>query len=126
MGCHNSTTNTRLKSIENDLYYYKAIKAKIKNIEITIGEIEFLGASPEGRLDKGELIKRREALSRKIALLDNALEALTEKELNLIKLRYFDKLSNEEIANIEYYALNTVGQVIKKILMKMEPILFID
>lgn len=104
------------------LYNYKLVKAEIKNIELEIKELEreYNGCSAIGyeektgptnkfnssvenemmakRFGPDKLMRKRDILINQIQKIDNALEALTGREHKIINLKYFEKMSNQDIA----------------------------
>ena len=108
------------KATEYYLYNYKSMKAEIKNIDLEIEQMEYVGCSGISYEEKSsptnsfsssvenEVVSRekrivilnqsrRETLM-KINKIDNALETLEPRDLDIIKLRYFDNLNNRIIA----------------------------
>jgi DNA-directed RNA polymerase specialized sigma subunit len=96
------------------------MKAEIKNIDLEIEQMEYVGCSGISYEEKSsptnsfsssvenEVVSRekrivilnqsrRETLM-KINKIDNALETLEPRDLDIIKLRYFDNLNNRIIA----------------------------
>ena len=108
------------KATEYYLYNYKSMKAEIKNIDLEIEQMEYVGCSgisydektsPTNQFSssvENEVVSRekrivilnqsrRETLM-KVNKIDNALETLEPRDLEIIKLRYFDNLNNRIIA----------------------------
>lgn len=108
------------KAVEAMLYTYRQAKTEIKNILIEIEEIENtyrgigainyddmpkahnVSSSVEAEVEEKE--QRIEYLNQltikkenQVKKIDNALEALEDRELEIIELRYFNKISNREI-----------------------------
>lgn len=108
------------KATEYYLYNYKTMKAEIKNIDLEIEQMEYVGCAGISYEEKSaptnsfnssvenEIINRerriailnqsRREILIKINKIDNALETLEPRDLDIIKLRYFDKLNNRIIA----------------------------
>lgn len=114
--------NRNYRKVEGMLYNYKTIKAEIKNIDLEIEDIrnEYNGCAAIGYEEKSaptnkfnssvenEVVNRekqikyfenlRNSKQRLIDKIDNALETLTVRELDIVHLRYFNKISNQEVA----------------------------
>jgi len=108
------------KKTEYFLYNYKTMKAEIKNIDLEIEQMEYLGCAGISYEEKSatsnsfsssvenEVIireKRIESLQQskrdKLMVLnkiDNALETLDPRDLEIIKLRYFNNINNRNIS----------------------------
>ena len=108
------------KKTEELLYHYRTLFAEIKNLEIEISEIEYVGVgamSFEERTQstnsfnsavENEVLHRDKEIGKlkqlifmkenDVKKIDNALEVLDERSRNIIKLKYFDSLSNKVIA----------------------------
>lgn len=132
------------KAVEAMLYNYKAMHAEIKNIDLEILELEneYNGcssisyeekAAPTNKFNStveneivnrtykpGELEKKKHKLEVQIKKIDNALEILTEDEMNIIKLRYFDKLQFKVICQRvcmnEVYCIQYKSKIINKLI----------
>lgn len=114
--------NRNYRKVEGMLYNYKTIKAEIKNIDLEIEDIrsEYSGCTAIGYEEKSsptykfnssvenEVVNRekqikyfenlRNSKQRLVDKIDNALETLTFRELDIVHLRYFNKISNQEVA----------------------------
>lgn len=114
--------NPLYRKTEALLYNYNKSKAQIKNIELEIenikNEYEGVGAvrfeervqstnefhsrveneilEKENQINKLMKYKRQKEIE--IAKIDNAIEALTDREKSIIKMRYFEKYNNRMIA----------------------------
>ncbi len=110
------------KAVETLLYNYKVMHAEIKNIDLEIAELEneYKGCgaiSYEEKVDptnkfnssvENEIIarrykpeqleKRKHKLEVQIKKIDNALEALEPREYEIITMKYFNRISNKNIA----------------------------
>ena len=108
--------------VEGMLYNYKTVKAEILNIGLEIEDIksEYIGcgamiyeerAAPTNKfnsfvenetISKENSIKylenKKQGKQRLIDRIDNALDTLTLRELQIVQLRYFDKISNQNVA----------------------------
>ena len=107
------------KATEYYLYNYKTMKAEVKNIDLEIEQMEYVGCSGISYEEKSaptnsftssvenEVISREKRIVSlnhskrdtvmKINKIDNALETLVPRNLEIIKLRYFDNLNNRAI-----------------------------
>lgn len=114
--------NPLYRKTEALLYNYNKSKAQIKNIELEIenikNEYEGVGAvSFEERVQstnefhsrvESEILEKENQINKlmkykrqkeiEIAKIDNAIEALTDREKSIIKMRYFEKYNNRMIA----------------------------
>jgi len=114
--------NPLYRKTEALLYNYNKNKAQIKNIELEIENIknkyEGVGAvSFEERVQstnefhsrvENEILEKENQINKlmkykrqkeiEIAKIDNAIEALTDREKSIIKMRYFEKYNNRMIA----------------------------
>lgn len=121
--------------VEAILYKYNSSKAKIKNLDLEIESIknEFNGPGSIGYEERTQATNKfnssveNEVISREIKInqlqrlkrkkeievlkIDNALSVLSEREQDIIRLRYFEKYSNKEIAA----KLNLVEEYISKL-----------
>jgi len=108
------------KKTEYLLYNYKMMKAEIKNIDLEISQMEYIGCAAIGYSEKSGptnafnssvenevIVREKRILSLEdskrdkvmiINKIDNAIGTLEERDLSIVKLRYFDKLSNRIIA----------------------------
>ncbi|WP_242866920.1 RNA polymerase subunit sigma [Clostridium coskatii] len=126
--------------MESNLYNYKAIKAEIKNIDLELQELDNEGAgckaigyeeksAPTNKFNsavENEALKpeqlrvRRHKLKVQLEKIDNALETLSDDEMNLVDLRYFKKLQFKVIAQIidrnEVYCVCLKSKIIKKLI----------
>lgn len=118
----NMNNNPLYRKTEALLYNYNKSKAQIKNIELEIenikNEYEGVGAvSFEERVQstnefhsrvESEILEKENQINKlmkykrqkeiEIAKIDNAIEALTDREKSIIKMRYFEKYNNRMIA----------------------------
>jgi len=107
------------KQTELLLYSYKSLVAEVKNLLIEISELEYKGVgamSYEEHIPakggfssvvENEVIHRDESIGKikdiifikenVIKRIDNALESLDERSQDIIRLKYFDKISNTRI-----------------------------
>lgn len=108
------------KKTEELLYSYKTLIAEIKNLQIEISEIEYIGCgamSYEERIQssnafnsavENEILHREKEIGRlkdiiftkenDVKKIDNALEVLDERSREIIKLKFFDNVSSKVIA----------------------------
>lgn len=110
------------KATEAILYTFKGLKAKIENINLRIEQIrnDYTGcgaisyeersaptnkfnssveneiASKEKQIEQLERIKKDMLIDQQI--IENALNTLDKRSYEIIKLRYFDKMSNQQVA----------------------------
>lgn len=107
------------KRTELLLYSYKTLVAEVKNLLIEISELEYQGVgamsyeehiSGSGGFSsvvENEVIHRQEKVEKitdiifmkenVIKKIDNAIESLDTRSQDIIKLKYFDKISNTRI-----------------------------
>ncbi|MBZ9615312.1 sigma-70 RNA polymerase sigma factor region 4 domain-containing protein [Clostridium estertheticum] len=137
------------KKTEYLLYNYKTMKAEIKNINLEIAELEkeYAGckattfeekSAPTNKFNSSvenemiiriygpeELEEKKHKLEVQIEMIDNALETLSDDEMNLIKLRYFNKLQfkaiGERVSMNDIYCISLKTKIINKII----PLIFI-
>jgi len=137
------------KKTEALLYNYKTMKAEIKNINLEIAELlnEYAGckamtfeekAAPTNKYNSSvenemiikiygpeQLEMKKHKLEVQIEMIDNALEILSDDEMNLIKLRYFNKLPfktiGERVSMNDIYCISLKTKIINKII----PLIFI-
>lgn len=108
------------KKTEELLYSYKTLVAEVKNLDIEISELEYIGCSGisyEERTQstnkfnssvENETISRVEEINRLkdmkfkkeniVNKINNALESLDERSREIIKLKYFERVNNYKIA----------------------------
>lgn len=108
------------KKTEYFLYNYKMMKAEIKNIDLEIEQMEYIGCSaisyeeksaPTNKFNssvENEIVSREKRIAslehlkkEKIMIInkiDNALETLDQRDLEIIKLRYFNNINNRSIS----------------------------
>lgn len=108
------------KKTEYYLYNYKTMKAEIKNIDLEIQQMEYVGcaaisyeekAAPTNQFSssvENEVISRQKRIAflehskrdtlMKLNKIDNALETLNSRDLEIIKLRYFNNINNRSIS----------------------------
>ncbi|MFU7517658.1 sigma factor-like helix-turn-helix DNA-binding protein [Clostridium sp. HCS.1] len=110
------------KKVEAILYKYNSSKAKIRNLELDIENVknEFNGpgsiryeertqstnrfnSSVENEIISkekkiNELLKYKKQKEIEVLKVENSLNVLTERDQEIIKLRYFNKCNNREIA----------------------------
>ncbi|EJE7236787.1 sigma-70 family RNA polymerase sigma factor [Clostridium botulinum] len=136
------------KKTEYMLYNYKQFKVEIKNILIEIEDIENsyrgIGAMQYSDMPKAHNInsaieqeveqkeKRIEHLNRLISKkeniikrIDNALEALTDRERKIIELRYFKNLTHFKVAEILEVDVSTIYRNKKEIINKLSSVMFV-
>jgi RNA polymerase sigma factor (sigma-70 family) len=111
------------KKTEALLYEYKTLVAEVKNLAIEIEELEhdYKGCGAISYEEKtgptnafnssveNEMLERRRRLNlledlkfkkdNQVKKIDNALESLDERSKDIVKLKYFEKVSNRNIAN---------------------------
>lgn len=128
------------KGVESNLYNYKAIKAEIKNIDLELQELVIKGAgckaigyeeksAPTNKFNSvvenetlriDQLKDKRHKLKVQLEKINNALETLSDDEMNLVELRYFKKLQFKVIAQIidrnEVYCVCLKSKIIKKLI----------
>lgn len=128
------------KGVESNLYNYKSIKAEIKNIDLELQELENEGEScgsinyeeksaPTNKFNstiENQIIRPDQLKSKKHKLevqlekINNALETLSDDEMELIELRYFNKLQfkviAERIDRNEMYCVYLKSKIIKKLI----------
>ncbi|MDS1005374.1 sigma factor-like helix-turn-helix DNA-binding protein [Clostridium sporogenes] len=135
------------KKTEYMLYNYKQFKVEIKNILLEIEDIENsyrgIGAMQYSDMPKAhntnsaieqeveQKEKRIEHLNRLISKkeniikrVDNALEALTDRERKIIELRYFNKIANNRVAEKLDLAEQTTSIMNRKIIDKLSTLMF--
>lgn len=105
---------------EKLLYNYKTLIAEVKNIDIEISELEYIGSSAISYSEKtqstnkfnsvveNEVINRDARITKlkelkfhkenDIKRVENALESLDERSREIVKLKYFEKINNRRIA----------------------------
>jgi RNA polymerase sigma factor (sigma-70 family) len=108
------------KKTEFLLYNYKTMKAEIKNIDLEIEQMDYIGCSaisyeeksaPTNKFNssvENEIVTREKKIKQleyfkkdKMTLInkiDNALETLEPRDLEIIKLRYFNNINNRAIS----------------------------
>lgn len=128
------------RGVESNLYNYKSIKAEIKNIDLELQELanEYTGCgainyeekpAPTNKFNSvvenealrpDKLKSRKHKLEVQLEKIDNALETLSDDEMNLVDLRYFKKLQFKVIAQIidrnEVYCVCLKSKIIKKLI----------
>lgn len=134
------------KKTEELLYSYKTLVAEIKNLQIEISELEYIGCTAIGYEERtqatntfsssveNEVINRAKQIDKIkdlmfmkqniVMKIDNALESLDDRSRNIIKLKYFDKVPSANIATrlditTEWLCTlknNTVNQISKLVL----------
>lgn len=138
------------KKTEAMLYNFNKTKAEIKNIdleiELTKSEFDGVGAigyeertgptnkfnsSVEnevlikeikiGRLEKSKRLKEIEILK-----VENAMESLTEREKQIVEMRYFKKYNNRIIAAKLDLTEEYISEIKSKIISSITDILFLD
>lgn len=137
------------KIVEGMLYNYKNTQGEIRNIALEIKEIskDFNGIRAISYEEKtgstnafnssveNEIISREKRLeylnnlkeSKEIQLekIDNAIEAaLSEKEKLIVKLRYFERLSNKDVARKLDLTEQRVSEIKSKIPNKLINLIF--
>lgn len=137
------------KKAEAMLYNYKNTLAEIKNIRIEIDDIEqnyreispiVYDDMPKAHNVSSSIEREIEHKERKIEHLtnlmmkkenqirrmDNVLEALEERERNLIELRYFNKVPYSKIAEEFNLETSSIFRIRKETLDKVISLLFIQ
>lgn len=135
------------KKTEHLLYSYKTLSAEIKNISLEIEEIknDYIGcssityeekSSPTNKFNssvENEAISREKnipeqvdslnALKRskeiQIEKINNALESLDERSAKIVKMKYFNKVSNKQIARVLDLTEQTICDLKSKIINSM-------
>lgn len=135
------------KKTEALLYSYKTLIAEVKNLQLEIDEIEYIGcgainyeekAAPTNSFNsivENEVLSRDKQLSKlkkaiflkenKIKRMDNALESLDERSRELIKLRYFDKLNYRAISRKVDLSEDYLNDLTMGIVKKISGIIFV-
>lgn len=125
------------------LYSHEKNICGLKNIDLDIANVknEYRGVNPISYDEKtsssnsfssvveSEVIDREEKLQRlemcklkkftEVTKLQNALEALKEKELKIIKLKYYDELTDDVIGKRFYLTGTRIYQIRKDIIIKL-------
>ena len=126
---------SNFSKVEYLLYNYKNIQAQIKNIDIEINEIQkdYTGCSAINYKEKSgqtykfnsnvenEVVSKEKRINylnsirdhkqSQIDKINNALDTLTKRENEIIKMRYFEKITNRRIAE----KLDLTEQYISKV-----------
>jgi RNA polymerase sigma factor (sigma-70 family) len=133
------------KKTEELLYSYKTLVAEIKNLQIEISEIEYIGCgamSYEERIQstnsfsssvENEVINRQKQIDKIkdllfmkqniISKIDNALESLDERSRDIIKLKYFEKYNNSRIASRMELTDTSICCIKKEVVEKLSNII---
>lgn len=131
------------KKIEAILYKYNSLKAKIKNLDLEIecvrsefngpGAISYeertqatnsFNSSVENEVINKEkiinqLLKDKSKKEIEVSKIENGLSILSERDQEIIKLRYFDKYNNREIAAKLYLAEEYISKLKKEAINQM-------
>ena len=141
---------SNFSKVEYLLYNYKNIQAQIKNIDIDIAELEnnYRGcdavsyeehSQPTNKFNstvENEIISKEKKIQHlktirdhKLSVINkinNALGTLTKRENEIIKMRYFEKITNRRIAEkldlTEQYIFKINADVINKLI----PLIFLQ
>lgn len=136
--------------VKSLLYEYRNIDVKLRTIEVelsllrnNLGDLRSISydekvstsrnntSSVERELMQVEereqfLLREQMKLEHNKSLVDNSLQVLSERELEVIKLRILeDKLSFQIIADRLCYGKTTVSRIYKKAIKKLEQVLII-
>ena len=131
---------------EKLLYDYKTLVAEVKNIDIEISELEYIGSSAINYNEKtqstnkfnsvveNEVINRDARLTKlkdlkfhkenQIKRVDNALESLDERSRRIIELLYFDKIPRKKVSEKLFIAESWVWKIKTKAVDKISKIIF--
>jgi RNA polymerase sigma factor (sigma-70 family) len=101
--------NKDLQVVEDILYKYNFYIAKIKNIELDM---------EENNSDKLKDMKSK--LENQLSKINNVLDCLDEKSLNLIKARYFERYSLNKLSENFNMSITSISVKIKKIINDMK------
>jgi len=134
------------KKVEYLLYNYKTMKAEIKNIDLEIEQLEYIGcagisyeekSAPTNQFSssvENEVISREKRIavlnqskketSIKISKIDNALEVLDTRQHNIITMTYFDKLSYREISTRIDLTEDYIGDLKRDIIGKISGLIY--
>lgn len=132
------------KAVESMLYNYKAMQVEIKNINLELEELkyEYEGckavtyeekSSPTYKFNsnvENEVVKkdcgpdklenRKHKLKVQLEKIDNALEILDDREHEIVTLRYFNKVSNQDIARklnlTEQWVCDRKSNIVKRLI----------
>jgi RNA polymerase sigma factor (sigma-70 family) len=139
--------NSRI--VEDLLYSYRSLKVEIKNIDLEINQLEneYQGCSSIGYEERSSptnkfnssvenemlakrfrpeyLKKRKEKIITQIQQMDNAIEILLSREQDIIRLRYFEKISNKDIAAKLDLTEQRVSGIKTEIIKKIAPLILI-
>lgn len=80
------------KKIENNIKNYGFLKVKLKNINL---DLEICEASTRENIEK-----LKKSIENEVKQIERALASLTNREKQIIELRYFKYMSWNEISNI--------------------------
>lgn len=132
------------------LYNYKNIQAEIKNIDIDITELEnsYTGcgvinyeehSQPTNKFNsevENEVVSREKRIQHlktvryhkqyQINKIDNALNTLTKRENEIVKMRYFDKITNRKIAEKLDLTEQYICKINTDIINKLIPLIFLQ
>lgn len=122
------------------LYNYRSLKAEIKNIELELQELKNEGqgcgaityeekSAPTNKFNSSvenevlrpeQLEYRKHKLKVQLEKINNALETLSDDEMNLVKLRYWDKLQFkvicQRIDRSEMYCVHLKSNIVNKLI----------
>lgn len=114
--------NKYIKRLEKMLYDYRGNLTKIKNIGVELDELENNGGTPD-KIKEITWLKRHDEIQ--IQKIDNALAVLTEREIKLIELKYFNKINYKVIALELNICVDYCSTLNAKTLKKLIPIIFV-
>jgi len=140
------------KATEKRLYMYRTEQARrevllierksiIENIIPSVGVVsygEHIGRAsetltePERYAERGlrngnrlwEINRELDAIEARTHILNYALAVLEEEERDIIKVRYFDGLTIERVAEIVRYGVSTVKRIRYEAILKLGAVLF--
>ncbi|MBE6064694.1 hypothetical protein [Clostridium cochlearium] len=99
------------KKVEEMLYNYKYLNAKLKNINLDINSHVDVG------IDEETLYNLKCNIESQLKKINSALETLTNRERQLIELRYFKSMSWKKIIMLDdNYAMILRTKIINKLI----------
>lgn len=135
------------KKTEYYLYNYKTMKAEIKNIDLEIEQMEYVGCAGVSYEEKSaptnqfsssvenEVIsreKKKQQLSYLkaqnvllVSKINNALETLDPRSHDIITMKYFDKFSYRSISIKLDLAEEYIGELKREIVGKISRLIFV-
>lgn len=144
--------NKLFPKVEGMLYNYNNMKREIKGLDLAIEEVEnnyigITGLDPSKEKFKtnkinsvveNEVVNKEEKIQKlkkeklykenQVKKIDNALEVLTERERQIIDLRYFNKMPNWKVAcridKTEEYTSRLKRESVEKIIPLLFPLEF--